>query len=164
LSNYIVKTLTIVLGCSLLTTACEKRPPATPTIVLSGTYNMNNKCVGHASGLCGTEDNMLPTEIAGVFATEPGCEGVHLRGLTDKERSTPIKDIPLHLDIFYEGTRTEPYMGTGKGETDGWMFSFNGPRGHFSGKARTEQEIATRVCRAAKGLGAEIDSSVGYSH
>jgi hypothetical protein len=43
------------------------------------------------------------------------------------------------------------------------MFTFNGPLGHFSAKVRTKQELVSRVCKAAKGLGAEIDSSVGYT-
>ena len=86
-----------------------------------------------------------------------------MRGLTDKERSTPSNQIPLLLDVFYEGTHAESYMGTGKGEHEGWMFMFNGPRGHFMAKARTENELASRVCKAAKGLGADIDNTVGYT-
>lgn len=55
-------------------------------------------------------------------------------------------------------------MGNGKGEDEGWMFTFNGPKGHFSAKVRTEHELVSRVCKAAKGLGAEVDESVGYTH
>ena len=114
-------------------------------------------------GLCGTEDKELPAEIAGVFATERDCEGVRLRGLTEKERTTPSNQLPLILVVQYEGTHADTYMGTGKGDTEGWWFMFNGPRGHFSAKARTEQEMVSRVCRGAKGLGANIETSVGYT-
>jgi hypothetical protein len=143
--------------------ACRQSAPQNTTILLGGAHNMNGSCVGHATGLCGTEDKMLPTEIAGIFATEPDCQGLRLRGLTEQEGSTPSNQLPLLLDVYYEGTRTEPYMGTGKGEDEGWVFTFNGPHGHFSSKVRTEHELASRVCKAAKGLGAEIDKSVGYS-
>jgi hypothetical protein len=150
----------VVLLCL---TACNNSEPLSPTVLLGGTYNTNNKCAGHARGLCGTEDEMLPTEIAGTFATEPGCQGVRLRRLTEQERSTPGNKLPLLLNVFYEGTHIEPYMGTGKGEDEGWMFMFNGPHGHFSAKVRTEREMVSKVCTAAKGLGADIDSSVGYT-
>jgi len=148
----------------LIATGCKRSAPESKTILLGGTYNMNTKCVGHADGLCGTEQNMLPTEIAGVFATEPDCQGVRLRGLTEKERGTPSNQLPLLLDVYYEGTRKDRYMGNGKGEDEGWMFTFNGPRGHFSANVRTEHELVSRVCKAAKGLGAEIDHTVGYTH
>jgi hypothetical protein len=144
-------------------TACKNNERLNPIVLLGGTYNMNNKCVGHAQGLCGTEDEILPTEIAGEFATEPDCQGVRLRGLTEQERGTPSNKLPLLLDVFYEGTHSEPYMGSGKGENEGWMFMFNGPHGHFSAKAHTEHEMVSRVCKAAKGLGADIDNSVGYT-
>jgi hypothetical protein len=150
--------LVCLVGCNKSTSA-----HANVTVLLGLAKNMNNHCVGHAAGLCGTEDEMLPTEIAGVFATEPDCQGIRLRGLIEKERSTPSNQLPLLLDVYYEGNRSEPYSGTGKNETEGWMFTFNGPRGFFSGKARTEHEMVSRVCKAAKGLGADIDPSVGYS-
>jgi hypothetical protein len=57
----------------------------------------------------------------------------------------------------------QPYMGNGKGEDEGWSFSFNGPHGHFTADARTEHELVSRVCKAAKGQGADIDHSVGYT-
>ena len=108
---------------------------------------------------------MLPTEIAGVFATEPDCQGLKLRGLTEQERSTPSNQLPLLFDLFYEGTpRADYYNGTGKGEDEGWMLLFNGPNGHFSAVAKTERDAVRRVCLAAKGRGAEIDKSVGYTH
>jgi hypothetical protein len=125
---------------------------------------MNGKCVGHATGLCGPEDKTMPLELAGMFGTEPDCQGVRLRGLTEQERSIPVGQLPLFLDVYYEGTHTQPYMGTGKGEDEGWMFTFNGPKGHFSANVRSEHELVSRVCKAARGLGAEIDKSVGYTH
>jgi hypothetical protein len=108
---------------------------------------------------------MLPAEIAGVFATEPDCQGVRVQGLTAKESSsTPGDQIPLLLDVYYQGTHNnQPYMGTGKDETEGWMFTFNGPHGHFAANVRTEQDMVKRVCMAAKGLGADVDKSVGYT-
>lgn len=124
---------------------------------------MNGRCVGHAQGLCGPEDEQLPTEIAGVFATEPDCKGITLRSLTEAERGTPSDQLPLLLDVYYEGTRKEAYMGNGRQESEGWFCTFNGPRGHFSAKARTESEMVRRVCNAAKGSGADIDKSVGYT-
>lgn len=148
----------------LITTACQQSAPESKTILLGGTHNMNNMCVGHADGLCGTEDKMLPTELAGVFATEPDCQGIRLRGLTEQERGTPSNQLPLLLDVYYEGTRKDHYMGNGKDENEGWMFTFNGPQGHFAATVRTEHELVSRVCKAAKGLGAEIDKSVGYTH
>ena len=156
----------IILASALLmvATSCQEPELRNTTVLLGGAYNTNDKCVGHADGLCGPEKEMLPTEIAGTFATEPDCQGIRLRGLSEKERSTPANQLPLLLDVYYEGTHTQSYMGTGKGEDEGWMFTLNGPRGHFSAKARTEQELISRVCKAAKGLGAQIDESVGYSH
>lgn len=147
----------------LITTACQSAQQSR-TVLLGGAHNMNGKCVGHAAGLCGTEEKMLPTEIAGIFATETDCQGLHLRGLTDAERNTPGNQLPLLLDVYYEGTHAQPYLGTGKGEDEGWMFTFNGPQGHFSATVRTEHELVSSVCKAAKGLGAEIDKSVGYIH
>jgi hypothetical protein len=144
-------------------TACERSATQHPTVLLGGAHNMNGKCVGHATGLCGTEENLLPTEIAGIFATEPDCEGVGLRRLTEQERGIPSNQLPLLLDVYYEGTHKQPYTGTGKGEDEGWMFTFNGPKGHFSADVRTEHELVSRVCKAAKGLGADIDHSVGYT-
>jgi hypothetical protein len=133
------------------------------TVLLGGTYNINVNCVGHAEHLCGPEEETLPTEISGVFATESDCRGIRLRGLNKQERQTPGNQLPLLLQIFYEGTRTQHYDGNGKDESEGWLFTFNGPHGHFSAKARTESEMVSRVCKAANGQGAEIDSSVGYT-
>jgi hypothetical protein len=147
----------------LVATACQHGATRNQTVLLGAAYNTNGKCIGHATGLCGTEQDMLPTEIAGVFATEPDCQGLRLRGLTEPEKSTPGNKLPLLLYVYYEGTHTQSYMGTGKGEDEGWTFTFNGPRGHFLARARTEHELVSRVCKAAKGLGAEIDSSVGYT-
>jgi hypothetical protein len=152
-----------VFGVLLVTTACQRSVPESRTILLGGADNMNTACVGHAEGLCGTEGKMLPTEIAGIFATEPDCQGLRLRALTEKERDTPGNQLPLLLDVFYEGTRKDRYMGNGKEENEGWMFTFNGPQGHFSAHVRTEHELVSRVCKAAKGLGAEIDHTVGYT-
>jgi hypothetical protein len=153
-----------MFAASLILTACQERAATeNKTILLGGTYNMNTTCVGHAEGLCGTEGKMLPTEIAGIFATEPDCQGLRLRGLTDKERGTPSNQLPLLLDVYYEGTRKDRYMGNGKSEDEGWMLTFNGPQGHFSASVRTEHELVSRVCKAAKGLGAEIDHTVGYT-
>jgi hypothetical protein len=139
----------------LITVACES-PKQNNTILLAGTYNVNGKCVGHATGLCGTEQENLPAEIEGVFATEPDCRGLKLRGLTEKERNIPTNQLPLSLNIFYEGTHTGPYMGTGKGEGQGWRFTFNGPNGYFSSKAKTESEMVRGVCNATRGSGAQI--------
>lgn len=148
-------------------TGCQRTPrsqPANPIVILGSAVNMNNKCVGHAEHLCGPEDERLPNEIAGIFATEPKCEGVTLRGLTKEEETAPSNQIPLLLDVYYVGSHANiPYNGTGQNETEGWMFTFNGPHGHFSANARTEQELVNMVCNAAKGLGSDIDKSVGYS-
>jgi len=152
-----------VFAVLLIVTSCHRSEQETKTILLGGTYNVNTKCVGHAEGLCGTEGKMMPTEIAGVFATEPDCQGLRLRGLTEKERATPSNQLPLLLDVYYEGSRKQPYMGTGKGEDEGWMFTFNGPQGRFSATARTEHKLVSRVCKATRGLGAEIDHTVGYT-
>lgn len=158
-----MKRLPLILAFTCLT-GCKQSTQQSPTVLLGGAYNINGKCVGHATGLCGTEKEMLPTEIAGIFATEPDCQGVRPRALTEQERGVPGNQLPLLLDVYYEGTHTQPYMGNGKGEDEGWMFTFNGPRGHFSAKVRTERELVSEVCKSAKGLGAEIDKSVGYTH
>jgi hypothetical protein len=154
----------ILIFALLGLTACHNGARPVRTIILGSTLNINMKCAGHAQGLCGPEEKMLPVEIAGVFATEPDCQRIRLRGLTDKERSTPSNHIPLLLEVYYQGTRGTSYMGTGQGETQGWMFTFNGPHGHFSATAITEHEMVSRVCKAAEGLGAEIDPTVGYTH
>lgn len=159
-----MKRLFIVVAVLLITIACERSAPD-PTILLGGTYNMNGKCVGHSEGLCGPEDKMMPVVLAGIFATEPDCQGIKLRALTEKERGTPRNQLPFLLDVYYVGTHNnQSYMGNGKGEDEGWSFSFNGPHGHFTADARTDHELVSRVCKAAKGLGAEIDHSVGYTH
>jgi hypothetical protein len=85
-----------VFAVLLISSAYQEREAIeNKTILLGGTYNMNTKCGGHAEGLCGTEGRMLPTEIAGIFATEPDCQGPRLRGLTDKERGTPSNQLPF---------------------------------------------------------------------
>jgi hypothetical protein len=100
------------------------------TVLLGVTKNVNTKCIGHTSGLCGPED--IATEVAGVFATEPECQGLKLRGLTEQERSTPSNRLPFLFELFYEGTpHAETYSGTGKGEGEGFLLSFNGPKGQF---------------------------------
>ena len=105
---------------------------------------------------------MLPVEIAGVFATEPDCQGLKLRGLTETERGIPGNQLPLLFDLYYEGKpHTDFYNGTGRGEDEGWMFTFNGPKGHFSANVKTEQDAVRRVCLATKGKGAAIDGSGG---
>jgi hypothetical protein len=154
-----------VVAALLILTACqEQSPPEKQTILLGGTYNINGKCVGHSEGLCGPEDKLMPVVIVGIFATEPDCQGIKLRALTEKERGTPRNQLPFLLDVYYMGTHNnQSYTGNGKGEDEGWSFSFNGPRGHFTADARTEQELVSLVCKAAKGLGAEIDKSVGYA-
>jgi hypothetical protein len=159
----LLKQMSYILALMYFTGCGKSLPNSTVTVLLGGTYNINTKCAGHAQHLCGIENEMLPTEIAGVFATEPECRGIRLRGLTEQERQTPSNQLPLLLNIFYEGTHAQEYMGNGKDESEGWMLTFNGPHGHFSAKARTESEMVSRVCKAAKGLGAEIDTSVGYT-
>jgi hypothetical protein len=140
-----LKRILYILALVSLTGCSKSAPSQTVTVLLGGTYNINGKCVGHAEHLCGPEQEMLPTEISGVFATEPDCRGIRLRGLTEQERQTLSIQLPLLLDVFYEGTHTETYMGNGKDESEGWIFTFNGPHGHFSAKARTESEIASVV-------------------
>jgi len=103
--------LAAAVALLLATTACQQSAPRNQTVLLGGAYNMNGKCIGHATGLCGTEKDMLPTEIAGVFATEPDCQGVRLRGLTEPEKSTPGDKLPVLLYVYYEGTHAQPYMG-----------------------------------------------------
>jgi hypothetical protein len=158
-----MKRILYILALVSLTGCSKGVPSQTVNVLLGGTYNINGKCIGHAEHLCGPENEMLPAEISGVFATEPDCRGIRLRGLTEQERQTPGNQLPLLLDVFYEGAHTETYTGNGKGESEGWMFTFNGPHGHFSAKARTESEMVSRVCKAAKSQGAEIDTSVGYT-
>ncbi len=153
----------LTIAMLLFASGCQRSAPRNTTVLLGGAYNVNGTCLGHASGLCGTEKELLPAEIAGIFASEPDCEGLKLRALAESERSTPGNQLPLLLNVFYEGTNAKPYMGTGKGESEGWMFTFNGPKGHFTAKSRTEHEMVSRVCKAAKGQGAEIDQSVGYT-
>src|SRR5580704_16374045 len=66
-----------------------------------------------------------------------------------KNEARPGNQLPLLLRAYYEGIRSEQYYGTGKDETEGWMFTFNGPGGFFSGKARAEREMVSRVCKTA---------------
>jgi hypothetical protein len=145
---------------------CNRSAPQQRTAVLLGvTRNLNSKCIGHTAGLCGPEATKLPVEIAGVFATEPDCQGLTLRGLTKQEEETPSNKLPFLFDLFYEGSpHTDRYYGTGKDEDEGWMLMFNGPNGHFSARVKTERDAVRRVCLAAKGQGGKIDASVGYSH
>jgi hypothetical protein len=158
-SQHVVRTLKfIAISAVLYFTACNH--PAAVTVVLGAALNANITCIGHAQGLCGTEKDLLPTEIAGVFASEPDCEGIRLRRLADKET---VAGLPRLLNVYYMGSRKDRYMGTGKDENEGWMFTFNGPNGHFAAHSRTELEMIKRVCTAAKGLGANIDNSVGYT-
>ncbi len=153
----------ITVALLSVTIACE-RSANDPTVLLGGAYNMNGKCVGHAEGLCGPDDKMMPVQLAGIFATESDCQGIKVRSLTEQERGTPRNQLPFLLDVYYMGTHNnQPYMGNGKGEDEGWSFSFNGPHGHFTADARTDHELVSRVCKAAKGQGAEIDKSVGYT-
>jgi hypothetical protein len=128
------------------------------TIILAGAYNTNGKCIGHAGGLCGLEKENLTIEIEGVFATEPDCTGLRLRRFDEKRDNRKLYELPLALSVYYEGTHIQPYMGTGQGENVGWRYDFNGPNGYFSANARTEHELAKRVCSVAKGSGAQIVS------
>jgi len=150
----VTRPILFLLVLAALTGCCNGVPSV--TVLLGGTYNINNKCIGHAAHLCGPENTSLPSELAGVFATESDCQGIRLRGLTNQEQKTPVNQLPLLLEVFYIGTQTESYTGDGKNESDGWMFNFNGPRGYFSAKSRTESDMVRRVCKAAKGQGAEI--------
>jgi hypothetical protein len=153
----------LLLTMLLLSTSCNSQP--NKTILLGLTDNSNGKCVGHASGLCGPEREAIRTEVAGVFASEPSCQGLKLRGLTEEERGVPSNKLPLLLQLLYEGTpHASYYMGTGKGEDQGWSLMFNGPKGHFSARVKTERDAVRQVCLAAKGEGGEVDPSVGYTH
>ena len=135
------------------------------TVLLGLTANVNSKCIGHAAGLCGPERKILPVEIAGAFATEPECRGLKLRGLTEQERKTPSNQLPLLFNLFYEGNpHADLYNGTGKGEDEGWILSFNGPNGFFSARVKTERDAVRGVCLATKGRGGMVDESVRYSH
>ncbi|MBS1857260.1 MAG: hypothetical protein JST11_17965 [Acidobacteria bacterium] len=147
---------------AFMASGCHQSPALkNRTIILGLTENMNTKCIGHESGLCGPERKMFPVEVAGIFATEPECEGLKLRGLTLQEGNTPSLQIPLLFDLYYEGTpHADRYYGTGKGEDEGWMLSFNGPNGHFSARVKTEAEAVRRVCLAAKGKGGRVDQDV----
>jgi len=60
-----------------------------------------------------------------------GREQLGQVNLTNKESTVPANQIPHLLSVSYEGTHKEPYTGTGIGETEGWMFRFNDPRGTF---------------------------------
>jgi len=70
-----------VLLPALLALACETSGRQ-KTVLLGVTRNIHTKCVGHSGGLCGPRDELMPVDIAGVFATEPECQGLRLRGLT----------------------------------------------------------------------------------
>jgi hypothetical protein len=158
--------LFLALFVSILACGCNKKPlSGNVTILLGSTDNMNSMCIGHASGLCGPEGQELRTGVAGIFATEPDCSGLALRALTDKESGAPSNQLPLLLDLYYVGSpRADHYTGTGKDEDKGWMYTFNGPEGHFSATVRTEREAVRAACMAAKGLGGSVDPSVGYYH
>jgi hypothetical protein len=135
------------------------------TVVLGLTNNMNFKCIGQVAGVCGPDDKTSAVQIAGIFATEPECQGLKLRRLTEQELKTPINQLQLAVnlfDLFYEGTpHAETYNGTGKGEDEGWLLIFNGPKGHFSLRVKTQPDAVRRVCIAAKGQGGELDVSFG---
>ena len=74
----------------------------------------------------------------------------------------PCRKDTLLLDLYYTGTHEQTY--TGKGEDEGWMLAFNGPKRHFSEKVKTERDAVKLVCRAANGQGGAVDASVGYTH
>ena len=102
-----MRTVALIFLISI-STACQRTPhsqPPNPVIILGKAINVNSKCVGHAEHLCGPEDETLSNEIAGVFATEPNCQGVTLRGLRKQEETTPSNQIPLLLYVYYQGTR-----------------------------------------------------------
>jgi hypothetical protein len=105
----------------------------------------------------------MPIEIAGVFATEPECQGLKLRGLREQEEKTPMDQLPLVFNLFYEDYRPHTDLYQGKGENEGWRLWFNGPDGHFEAWLKTERDAVRGVCVAAKGKGGKVDKSLTRS-
>jgi len=78
---------------------------------------------------------------------------------------TSSNQLPLLFELFYEGSpHADFYNGTGKGEDEGWMLTFNGPNGHFSARVKTERDAVRRVCLATRGQGGTVDKSLSYTH
>jgi hypothetical protein len=148
-----------VLLQSLLALGCSTSA-SNGTVLLGLTRNNTTaKCAGYREGLCGPKTEMMPIEIAGVFATEPECQGLKLRALTEEERKIPSNQLPLLFDLFYEGRpHTDVYQGTG--EDEGWRLSFNGPNGHVEARVKTERDAVRGICVAAKGKGGKVDKSL----
>jgi predicted small secreted protein len=119
-----------------------------PTVVLF-TLNTSPDCHEHnwKEHVC-TDNPDVNDQITYVFATEPDCQGIPLRGITEKEayQSPPL--IPNMLTVYYG---KEPSAGA-----ESWKFSFFGPNGTLSTTTHTREMVHT-ACRSAKGLGADID-------
>jgi hypothetical protein len=118
-----------LFGLVLAPMSCDSHP-TNSTVLLGITENLNWKCVGHASDLCGPEKVTISTQAAGVFASEPSCKGLRLRGLTEVERTVPSNKLPLLFELFYQGTpHAQSYMGTGKAKTKDGCLRSTVPKG-----------------------------------
>ena len=143
-------------------TGCYRLSETERTVLLGGVHNTNSKCVGHADGLCGPEDQSIRQNFESAFATDSDCEGLKVRELTREEGQVPIRNLRNYVSLEYVGKpHSDPYYGTGKGENGDWTFLLNGPDGIISGTVGTEEEAVRRACRAVKGRGGEVQSNSG---
>jgi hypothetical protein len=132
-------------------------PEKERTVLLGGMYNLNSKCVGHADGLCGPEDEVIRSNFESMFAAEPDCEGLILRGLSNEENKTPVRALRNYVSLNYVGKpHTDSYEGTGKDENGDWTFTVNTANGFINGHVGSEEEVVRRVCRAVKSRGGEV--------
>jgi hypothetical protein len=132
-------------------------PEKERTVLLGGVYNLNNKCVGHADGLCGPEDQAIRSTFESTFATESDCEGLILRGLSNEENKVPVRNLRNYVSLNYVGKpHVDSYSGTGKDENGDWTFMVNGANGIIGGQVGSEEEAVRRVCRVVKNRGGEV--------
>lgn len=132
-------------------------PEKERTVLLGGMYNLNSKCVGHADGLCGPEDEVIRSNFESMFATKSDCEGLILRGLSDEENKVAIRNLRNYVSVQYVGKpHADSYYGTGKDENGDWMFMLNGANGIINGQVGSEEDVVRRVCRAVKNRGGEV--------
>jgi hypothetical protein len=132
-------------------------PEKERTVLLGGVYNLNSRCVGHAAGLCGPEDQTIRSNFESAFATEPDCEELIVRGLNSEENKTPIRALKNYVSVNYVGKpHVDSYEGTGKDENGDWTFMVNGANGNINGQVGSEEEVVRRVCRAVRNRGGEV--------
>jgi hypothetical protein len=147
----------VTWGCWFAYRHWIRLPEKERTILLGGVFNTNGKCVGHADGLCGPEDQVIRSNFESTFATEPDCEGLIVRGLNNEENETSIRALRNYVSLNYVGNpRADSYEGTGKDENGDWTFMVNGANGIINGQVGSEEEVVRRVCRAVKNRGGEV--------